>query len=1509
MQSNSNQPMKRVLKWTGIILLIPIVLLFIVMTLLYLPPVQDYAVRTLTAYASEETGMDIRLDRVRLRFLLDLSLQGLVVRDAEGDTLVDARSAVVDLDFKHIWQLRVGVESIALDEVQLNTKDMIAAASISGGLHHISLSDDINLSSSKVQIADISAQGLQLDIALRDTTVIDTTESAPLEWVIALQQASIEDATIHFTMPDDSAMSAKAVVGKMTIGDALLDLGAQRYTVAEAALQAERAALWLSGNEEETPLALDSVYFVATDIAFDGEQGHLSLPSMALQLPESKLTASADMDFNALEAGKGGGLDLSVSTSVAKKVLLQAGGAFLPEGFAEAYPDLPLHITLSATGNMDHLTLTRAEAILPGSIYADAQGDVSHVMDSLGMRGNLAFNVKTENINWIRKMADGALDGILLPPMQMDGTAAIDGDIYDLQAMLHERDGSVSLHGKVNMQGDLAYDAKMQIRRFQIRHFMPSLAMGPLTASATAHGSGTDFFSRATRLEAQAKMQQLTYDIYDLSNTSFDAQLKNGKAHAQMLTESPILTAQADVDAMLSKEPKTRHPFCELTFGLDLSQADLHALGVADQPLKASMCLHLDGFTNLDNHHQLSGAVNDIILLSNDSLFHPAGITMDMLLDTEKTHATLRSGDLSFQVRGHTGYDKLLTQLDFFMAELNRQMSVRQIDEEALTKRLPQIDVQFHAGNKNFLHDMTESMDYGFENILFNINLDPLVGINGKGHIYKLNTGAILLDTLQTNVYQDSTSIRMDARIHNGRRNPQFSFDSKLNASLDKDGIARMNLIYLDERGRKGVDLGFQGSIANDTLAIHLDPLNPVIAYRKFHLNPKNFIMLTKNNHIDADVDLLADDGTGLKFYSSPNEEALQDLSLSINRLNLGELSSVVPYIPRLGGFLHGDAHFIQTEEALSVSTDMNIDGFRYEDALLGQIGLQAVYLPNADGSHFVDGSLLHTGMPVATFSGTYTPDEADGLIDVNATLDRFPFTMANGFFPDNIARLDGVTIGDIHVGGSTSKPLVNGDIATVGLRILSDPYSLKLTVADDTIRIRDSQLNLNQFKIYSTGKEPFTMDGSINFANLDRIYMNTTMNAKNFELINAKKTPKSIAYGKVFVDFFASMKGTLDNLRVAGRLNVLGNTDVTYLLTDSPLTVEDQLAGLVEFVDFGDSLRVETPEAQQPLNINVDMRIGIENATQVHCLLSADGSSYVDIQGGGDLGMTYSPEKDMQLMGRYTINSGTLKYTMMVIPLKEFTIKNGSYAEFSGPLMNPKLNITATEQMRTTITENEQPRSVNFEVGMKISQTLENLGLEFTLDAPDDMNIQNELSTMSVEQRGRLAVTMLATGMYINDAGATTGGGVTGQNALNAFLQSQVSNITSKALKSVDLSMGVEQGTSATGTTTTDYSFRFAKRFWGNRISVIVGGKVSTGENAVNTGESIIDNVSIEYRLDQSATRYVNVFYDKNYESLLDGEITEMGAGLVMRRKTERLGELFLFKNKKKKPEDGVIK
>jgi hypothetical protein len=468
-------------------------------------------------------------------------------------------------------------------------------------------------------------------------------------------------------------------------------------------------------------------------------------------------------------------------------------------------------------------------------------------------------------------------------------------------------------------------------------------------------------------------------------------------------------------------------------------------------------------------------------------------------------------------------------------------------------------------------------------------------------------------------------------------------------------------------------------------------------------------------------------------------------------------------------------------------------------------------------------------------------------------------------------------------------------------MHICSDPYSISLRLPDDTIVIQDNLLDLDKIQAYANGNNPLTLNGTIDFRDLEKAKLNLNIVARDFNLINAPKRKDAEAYGKVYVDILGVMQGTLDNLNIRGRLNVNGKTNVTYVMKDSPLIVEDQLSSMVTFTDFSDTLALP-PMRLPEQNIKMDWQLNIDEATTIHCLLSEDGQDKIDLEGGGELRMTYDMLSGMKLFGRYTVLSGRMDYSLIVVSLKNFQIDNGSFVEFSGDMFDPKLNISASERKKASVTTNNVTRTVNFDVGLKISQTLSDLGLEFTLKAPEDITVQNELSSMSVEERGRAAVAMLTTGMYLSSNGSGGGGNFDATSALNSFLNSQISNIAGKALSTIDIGFGIDNTTSATGAAQTDYNFSFAKRFWGNRISIIIGGKVSSGNDARNTGMSIIDNVSIEYRLDNSGTRYVKAFYNKDTESILDSEVMEMGASLVLRKKTENLSELFIFRDTKKK-------
>ena len=361
------------------------------------------------------------------------------------------------------------------------------------------------------------------------------------------------------------------------------------------------------------------------------------------------------------------------------------------------------------------------------------------------------------------------------------------------------------------------------------------------------------------------------------------------------------------------------------------------------------------------------------------------------------------------------------------------------------------------------------------------------------------------------------------------------------------------------------------------------------------------------------------------------------------------------------------------------------------------------------------------------------------------------------------------------------------------------------------------------------------------------------------------------------------------------GRLEVLGTTDMAYILRDTPLTTDNQLDNLVKFKDFSDTTQVVVTRPSLT-GFTMDMTLEVSNGAHIMAYLNADHSNFIDLMGGGTLRMSYTPADNLRLTGRYTLSNGEMKYSLPVIPLKTFTIQNGSYIEFTGDLMNPTLNITATERTKATVSGNNGVgRSVDFDCGVIITKTLKDMGLEFTLDAPEDMQLHSELQSLGVEQRGKLAVTMLTTGMYLADGNTQP---FSMNSALSSFLNSEISSITGNALRTLDLSFGVDQTLDGTGQTHTDYSFKFAKRFLNNRLKVTVGGMVSSGAELQQRNSSFFDNVSLEYRLDDSANKYLSLFFQNNAYDWLDGYTQKYGGGFIWRRRLQRFTDIFRFKD-----------
>lgn len=1428
--------------------------------------------------------MEISIEDVRLSFPIDIRLNGVRAIQRNDslpqvkDTIIDARDILCDIQLRPLFNGKVEVDALQFGNVTINTNGFIPDCRVKGQVRKMSvISHGIDLKNDSVLINKAQMTGANLDICLSDTAKEDTTKSET-PWLVKVRNLDIAKSDIKLHLPGDT-LNITAGIGSFGVRNGSFDLKNSEYRIASATLADSKlqydnrfetkvkgldynhidisrlnisiANLLFKQDEKSYSLALqirDSHLYEKSGLTIKSLKGTIDLDtaavhinSLALATPYSTITGNADFDFTTFDASNPGKTNACLDASIGKEDVMIFAAAYLPKDIKRLWPAKPSTIKGCIDGNMKRM-------------------DVS----------NIAINIPT--------LLSGTLTCTL---KDLDSTDRLSANArLNLQAA--GNNGDVSGNVAYNM-GSESYTANLAIRRFNLNKFLPGNGFGRLSGDINVKGRGTDIYSKRTRLEATARITGFNYGQYDLGGASSYVSLKNGIAHAEIRTPSQILDTDFALDAQMIRKG------IKGSFSGDIRNIDFYALGLVDKPLSTSMKASLSLASDLNNRHAVHGIINNFTLKDSVGARNAYNINVDAFTRPDTTHVNIDCGDLAFRTDFSLGYKRLLSLGSAINNEVQSQISNRIIDETALRSKLPEGTIYVKADKDNPIARLMQGFGYAFSSVYADMKMSPVKGINGEMQLDTLLAGKMQLDDIHLSLQSEPEQMNYRLTVRNGKDNPRYAFKA------DAHGVLRPNSVTLsmaldDKSDRRGFDIGLSAMMTEHGIKLTIDSDEPVLGYRKFKVNKDNYIDFNNDMRVSAKVQLQDNKNTGIQIYTDDeNATALQDVTMSVTNLNLADIISVMPYMPDIKGTANGDYHIILNKEDMSISANMEIRQFTYEGYNLGNLSTEVVYMPLSDGSHHIDGVLYKDDNEVATVQGAYYFINGGDRIDAEIEMDDMPLNLINGFIPDQIIGLEGVAVGHLTIKGELDKPDINGTADLSRAQLVSVPYGVRLQMDKTPVTIENSNIKFDDFKFFDSNNQALTVNGTYNFADLSHMRADLRISAKNILVVDSKETRSSLAYGKAYINFLCSVKGEVDDLKVRGGLEVLPTTDLYYILNDSPITTDNRLKELVEFVDFS---KKETKTSRPPAvnGVSVDMNITIQDGSHITCWLNTNHSNYLDIIGNGSLRFLYNQEK-MSMTGRYTISQGEMKYSLPVIPLKTFTISQDSYIEFAGDIMNPKLAITATEDVRANVNMAETNRTVEFQCGVVLSKTLNDMGLQFIISAPEDQSVSDQLNMMSIEERGKIAVTMLTTGMFITGDNTSS---ISMNSALSNFLQSQINSITGSAMRTLDLSVGLENTIREDGTMRTDYAFKFAKRFWNNRLSVSIGGKIATGHEAEGKTASIFDNVEVQYRLHDTSNQYLRLFYKNDVYDHLEGYVDQFGAGYMYKRKFSNLYELF---------------
>lgn len=1230
----------------------------------------------------------------------------------------------------------------------------------------------------------------------------------------------------------------------------------------------------------------------------------LTLRDLKIKTPWSELGATAGIPFALMEMQPSAPLNAEASGSLG----LPDIEAFMPtlSPFTTKLPRRdPLTFDIKADGTLGNVDISRLNAGMAGVFELAASGTAQNALDFKKLRANLTFDGSVTNPGVINNLLGNV--GFKMPSLRLVGKASAIDQTYAADFTLRTSVGDLAADGRVSMIAE-SYNARVNLHNVNVAHFAPTVGVGLVTASVEANGAGFDPTKPRAHTDVVLDVKSLAYGKQILRNIKADVTLKNGVYNLSATSRNPDALFSLDGSGTIAPDLYT----FDITGYLD--NVDLYSLGVTPDANHGKGEIYLAGSASpakwiynadlkLNNVEWTVGnqyfSVPDALTMS----FRSAGDFVDAKLDARLTSLAFHSG---------SGLKPLIDSFTLVSDSVMRQIKRRDLDVEGLQRSLPSFTFDVNASGRGVVGEYLNTMGMSVDTIYGGIKNDSLIA--GRINALAISTSSMRVDTVSFGFKQRGKLLDYRAHMGNRRNNTALAefADVNLNGYLGSNRVL-LSLTQKNQKGETGYRLGMTGAVTDSLVTVHFTPLNATIAYLPWKFN--------MDNHVDVnfiskriDASLIAESNeSSILLQTQTGKRGNDELKVKLDNIKVQDFLRLSVFSPPITASVDADLNVGYTKSWFYGGGDINVSDFTYDKLRVGDfdLGLRAAH--NTDGSTGARATLKIDGQDALAAKMMLVPDSITGDLmakTMGLELTRFPLYVANAFLGPDIARLSGYLNGNMNMAGSFTDPKLTGHISCDSVGVYVPMIGSSLTFGDDSITVKENYLQMKDFDIWGANKNPIVINGEIDATKLSAVSFNIGLDAKNFQLINNSKKTGSDIYGKIFLDLNATARGPIQHFNINANVNVLSATEVTYSVSPTAASLQEQDAsGIVKFVNFNDTAKVAVADSVAPtIAMRIVAGLNIEPGTNVVVDIPGSfnnmetGNGKVEISPSGELSYFQNYMGDMRLNGQLNLGEGYVSYSLPLVGNKKFTFEPNSYVLWNGDIMNPTLNVKATDHVKANLLDGGNSRMVNFLVQLNVENTLSAPKLMFDLSTEDDMSIENDLQSMSADQRSTAAMKLLVTGQY-SAQGVKTAGSDIVQGALYNYLTSQVNNWMANHVKGVDLSFGVNQYDKTVNGETSSamtYSYTMSKSLFNNRFKISVGGNYTTDASAdENFSENLISDISFEYMLKQTSnvTMYARLFRHTGYESILEGEITEMGVGFVLKRRLANLRDLFHWK------------
>ena len=752
------------------------------------------------------------------------------------------------------------------------------------------------------------------------------------------------------------------------------------------------------------------------------------------------------------------------------------------------------------------------------------------------------FNTSSSDIN--KLVAPGMIPASVSIPANMNLKGTFKGGIanFNTNMKLRSSYGAVDLVAAMKNGSNKAnaqYTANIKANDLNVGALtkQPQMA-GKITLTATVRGSGLD--PKKANLKFSGDVVKAYVKGYNYQNLVLTGTAHNGSYTAKARMKDPNINFTLDAKANMSK----KYPSVKANLLLD--SINLKNLNFSKTDMRVHGKIIADVPTADPNYLNANILVTDLLVAQG---------TQVIKLDTIKLISTANSDSSTLKLKAPMLYAHMagkykLTEIGDAITDVTNKYfntAIAKASAKAKPKYTPQ---QFTFDMRIVKTPLVAKFAPDLK------TLDPVI-INGH---FDSTTGDLVVNgSMPKVVYGTNTVNNMKLAINTGNNALNYSLtvdEIKASSSIDLlytsiSGNAQNDKLNLsvqvrDAAKKERYRIAGVFSILPNEYQFSFLQNGLILDYTPWAVNADNALQYGSKGIIAKDFAIT--NANQVLSVNSDSQEFNAPITVSFKNFKIETLTRAAKQDSlQVGGTINGDAHISDIQKAMKFTSAININDFNFKGDTVGNIAIK-VNNQTAD-AYAADVSITGKGNTV-NLTGLYYTNPASKF-DMNLNIVNLSMKSIEGFSFGSIRNASGNITGQLKITGTTSAPVVRGDINFNKVGFNVSMLNSYFTMPNESLTFNNDGIRFNDFTLIDSLGSKAVVSGTLYTKTFTDFTFGIDINATNFRVTNSTEADNKLYYGKLYVDTQVKIRGNMAKPVVDASLTVNDKTDLTIVLPE----------------------------------------------------------------------------------------------------------------------------------------------------------------------------------------------------------------------------------------------------------------------------------------------------------------------------------------------------------------------